>query len=164
VTDVLNNQHRIQARTALQPSQASDQFELDRRGEDGRTFSYQRIHGIIDTTLVETGRNRASVWAFGANYLTMFQRQLETYASDRAANPDANVFGDADGDGRVVLTNRSVVEDFQSAFMVNVGFVDGRKPPSGAAARLEHHVQRPRSLAGLPIPRPERHAPPWLQR
>jgi cell surface protein SprA len=129
VTDVLSDQHRIQARTTLQPSQAL-QINLNWTGEweDGQTYSYQRLMNEIETTLTETGRNRASVWVFGASYLDMFQRQWDTYRGDRAAatETDLTELGDEDGDGRIVLTNRSVVEDFQNAFMVNVGFVDGR--------------------------------------
>ena len=124
VTDVLRDNHRIQGRTTIAPSN-NLQINLTWNGEweESENYSYRRFE---DPSIAETGRNRSSIWVFGADYLTMFERQLRTFENDRAAAPGVSVLPDADGDGRVVLSNSSVVEDFRQAFMKNFGTVDGR--------------------------------------
>ncbi len=124
VTDVLRDNHRIQGRTTIAPSN-NLQINLTWNGEweESENFSFRRLE---EPSVAETGRNRASIWVFGADYLNMFERQLSTLESDLAAAPGASILPDADGDGRVVLSNQSVVEDFRHAFMKNFGTVDGR--------------------------------------
>ncbi len=129
VSDDLSNTNKFQARTSLQPSQNlqitlnwntdwSDKENVTyRTGEDGR----------ISTTISEGGSNRSFVWAFNASYLDLFRRQFETFRGDfdKRVSPEEGI-GDENGDGRVVLTNQSVVEDFQSAFMSSFGMFDSR--------------------------------------
>ena len=56
----------------------------------------------------------------------MFARQLETYQEDDARAADPRRIGDENGDGRIVLTNQSIVTDFQDAFLSGLGTVDTR--------------------------------------
>ena len=128
VTDVLNNVNRIQARTSLSPTQAltiNVNWNVD--WDSGLNLTFRpNEDGSIDTTVTSQGNNSASVWAFKADYLNLFQRQIETMLADenRADNPLE--FGDENGDGRVVLTNRTVVDDFLLTFLSGLGTVDSR--------------------------------------
>src|SRR5690606_40411118 len=72
-----------------------------------------------------TGQSRASIWAFRANYLDLFARQLETLRRDAAAdqNPTDGRIGDENGDGRVALTNQSIVDDFHATYLSGLGMV-----------------------------------------
>lgn len=133
VGDNLENANRFQARTTISPSQAL-QLNINWSADwtDGQTFTYRpalddlgQFVGI-DTTLTENGSNKASVWAFGASYLDLFQRQLRTLDEDVAVDPTAVEVGDANGDGRVILSNASVTEDFRSAYVKGAGTLDAR--------------------------------------
>ena len=131
VSDQFNNTNRIQGRTTLNPSQAL-QINLNWNVDwnEGRTLTYRQIADLdsVDITQTLGGNNRASVWTFGASYLDMFRQQLETYQRDLAAqlDPGAPALGDEDGNGRVVLTNQSVAEDFRTAFTSGLGPLDTR--------------------------------------
>jgi cell surface protein SprA len=96
--------------------------------DNGSNYTYRpRSDAGIETTFSSNGSNRASVWAFNADYLKLFQRQLDTYYADaRLAPGDGTEFGDENGDGRVVLTNASIVQDFRETFLFGLGTVDGR--------------------------------------
>ena len=126
VSDLLNDAQRFQGRTTLNPSKALNvtlNWNLDLT--DSETFTFRpatddqgNIVGI-DTTITQSGNNKASVWAFGSSYLDMFQQQLDTYYADFIATgeEDPIIVPDANGDGRTVLTNASVVNDFREAFV-----------------------------------------------
>lgn len=133
VADQLSDGHRFQARTSLNPSsELSISLNWNLELQDGKTFSFRPITDDagffmgIDTTITRSGSNKASVWAFGADYLDMFSSQLATFQDDFEALGDdqALVVPDANGDGKVVLTNRSVVEDFSKAFIKGTNTVD----------------------------------------
>ena len=133
VSDLLNDSQRLQGRTTLNPSKALNvtlNWNLDLT--DSETFTFrpalddqQNIIGI-DTTITKSGNNKASVWAFGSNYLDMFQQQLDTYYADFNATgeEDPLIIPDANRDGRTVLTNTSVVDDFRRAFVKGGTTVD----------------------------------------
>jgi cell surface protein SprA len=124
VRDMLSTDHRIQARTAINPSRTL-QINLNWNTDWGlrEDVTYRNVGHAIHGTATETGQNRSSVWSFGASYLDFFQRQYETYVSDYDRS-DGQTIGDNDGDGRVVLTNQSVVEDFRKAFLMGGGTLD----------------------------------------
>ncbi len=132
VADQFNNTNRIQGRTALQPSQSLQiNLNWNVNWTEGRTLTYRPSFEnpeLIEITETQNGNNQASVWTFGATYLDLFASQLRTYQRDLASQTDPNalVLGDENGDGRVVLTNRSVVEDFRQAFTSGLGPVDAR--------------------------------------
>lgn len=133
VSDLLNDSKRFQGRTTLNPSQALNvtlNWNLDL--SESETFTFRPaiddlgvITGI-DTTITQSGNNKASVWAFGANYLDLFQAQLNTFNSDLIATgqEDPVLIPDADGDGRSPLTNSSVADDFREAFLRGSTTVD----------------------------------------
>ncbi|MDA0875394.1 MAG: cell surface protein SprA, partial [Bacteroidetes bacterium] len=133
VSDLLNDAQRFQGRTTLNPSKALNitlNWNLDLT--EGKTFTFRpatddlgSVIGI-DTTITRSGNNKASVWAFGSNYLDLFQRQLDTYNADLVATgeEDPLIIPDANQDGRSVLTNRTVVNDFRSAFVKGSTTVD----------------------------------------
>lgn len=128
VTDVLRDGHQIQGRTSLNPSQALQiNLNWNANWDDDTNLTYRRGDDFgIQTTSTSSGQNRASVWAFGANYLDLFARQLDTYRADAAADqtPGNGELRDENGDGRVALTNQSIVEDFQQTYMAGLGTVD----------------------------------------
>jgi cell surface protein SprA len=134
VSDVLDNSNRFQGRTSFNPTQALQiavTWNVD--WTDGQTFTYRPVldNGNllrVDTTITGNGSNKASIWAFGANYLDMFQAQLGTYVNDLNAASEENpvLLGDEDADGRVVLTNESVVADFRKAFVRGGTTIDQR--------------------------------------
>ena len=136
VTDQLRDGHRFQARTALNPTQALQiNLNWNTDWDESESFTYRPIFNEqqtaitgVETALTASGNNRSSVWAFGASYTELFKRQLATFRSDSAAfaGQPADALGDADRNGRVVLTGESVIEDFQSAFMRGLGTFDAR--------------------------------------
>lgn len=134
VSDQLDNSNRFQGRTTLNPTQelqVSVNWSVD--WSNGQTFTYRplldgdNVIGI-DTTLTENGSNKASIWAFGASYLDMFQAQLGAYSEDLAASSEEDpvLLGDENGDGRVVLTNESVTDDFRDAFVRGTSTLDSK--------------------------------------
>ncbi|NNF04029.1 MAG: cell surface protein SprA, partial [Rhodothermales bacterium] len=135
ITDVRQNSDRFQGRTTLNPSQALT-INLNWNLEYGtsETWSFRPITNMDDivtgvaATPTREGRNSASIWALGASYLDMFESQLGTYRSDLEASGEENpiVIGDEDGDGRVVLTNESVVQDFRKSFIRGGSTLDSR--------------------------------------
>ncbi len=136
VSDVLDNTNRFQGRTTLNPTnslQISLTWSVD--WSDGQTFTYRPLTDVdgafvgVDTTITENGSNKASIWAFGGSYLDMFSSQLDAYNADLAASAesDPSELGDENGDGRVVLTNESVVSDFRRAFVRGASTLDKRK-------------------------------------
>lgn len=131
VSDVFNNTNRVQGRTTLNPSQAF-QINLNWNVDwsNGNTLTFRKMVSVdsIDVTRTQNGTNRSSVWTFGASYLNLFNAQLDTYRRDLAevANPDVPVLGDENGDGRVVLTNQTVVDDFRTTFTSGFGPLDSR--------------------------------------
>ena len=135
VSDVLSNGNRFQARTALNPSQKLQinlNWNLDY--EDNETVTFRPVFDDTNTpigiepTRTQSGTNNASVWAFGVSYLDMFKSQLKTYQDDLRASPeeDPTTIGDANSDGRIVLTNESVSEDFRRAFINGQATLDSR--------------------------------------
>ena len=133
VSDLLNDSKRFQGRTTLNPSQALNvtlNWNLDL--SESQTYTFRPALddlGMmvgIDTTITQSGNNKASIWAFGANYLDLFQSQLNTFTSDLIATgqEDPILIPDADGDGRSTLTNASVVNDFREAFVRGSTTVD----------------------------------------
>ncbi len=129
VTDVRQNTNRLQGRTSLNPTR-NLQINLTWTADwnSGSNYSYRlNQNGRIETTSTSNGSNRASVWAFNADYLDLFERQLETYYADATRAPgDGSEFGDENNDGRVVLTNRSIVEDFRESFLSGLGTIGGQ--------------------------------------
>jgi cell surface protein SprA len=134
VSDQLDNSNRFQGRTTLNPTQSlqiSVNWSVD--WSNGQTFSYRPLLDGdtvigVDTTLTENGSNKASIWAFGASYLDMFEAQLGAYTEDLAASaePDPVLLGDENQDGKVVLTNQSVTDDFRSAFVRGATTLDSK--------------------------------------
>ncbi|ARA94589.1 cell surface protein SprA [Rhodothermaceae bacterium RA] len=126
VTDVLQNSNKVQGRTTLSPSstfQISLNWNVD--WSQGQNITYRPGPDGVLANTTENGRNSASVWAFGASYRGLFERQLDRYARDvQGLAPGADL-RDRNGDG-VVLTNASVVDDFTGAFVSSFGRLDGR--------------------------------------
>ena len=130
VGDVIRNSHRLNAQTSLAPTsrlQINLNWTAEWEDSENRTFSTSQIDRLTTMSSVETGQNRSSIWVFGTDYVGLIRKQVETYRQDLAAHSGGgNTIGDTDGDGRVVLSNRSVVEDFQASFLQDFGTVDGR--------------------------------------
>lgn len=119
VYDLLQDGNQLQARTVWRPDddlQVSLNWDLN--WSRGQNITY----GLDTRTATENGRNRSSVWAFGASYRELLLRQLETLSED--FDPAADVIED-DGDGRIALTNRTLTDDFGLAYLRGPGSVDG---------------------------------------
>ncbi len=136
VSDQLTENDRFQGRTTLNPSQAlTINLNWNLEFQNGETFTFQpQLDNVtqaflgVDTTRTVQGTNKASVWAFGSDYLALFNEQLKTFSEDLAATgeDDPVIVGDANDDGRVVLTNASVVQDFRTAYIRNEGTIDDK--------------------------------------
>ena len=126
VQDILQDGNRVTARTSLNPSTAL-QISLNWNADWSQTTNLVYPERGVPPTTTQTGENRASVWAFGASFQTLFDRQYATYQADLGGRDPADLetLGDANGDERVVLANESVVGDFQQAFIAGLGPVDG---------------------------------------
>ena len=125
VQDALTDRKQIQGRTTLNPTQS---LQINLTWNANWSNSANRTYRPDPITITETltGSNRASVWVFGPGYLDLFARQLETYQEDDARAEDPRSIGDENGDGRIVLTNESIVTDFQDAFLSGPGTIDSR--------------------------------------
>ncbi|MBT8399367.1 MAG: cell surface protein SprA, partial [Rhodothermia bacterium] len=135
VTDVFDNSDQFQARTSLNPTRSLSinlTWSLNESESITRTYSQDDLLGIPPTSN-RNGNNRSSVWAFGGSYLNLVEAQLETFRSDRTAAVNQglplDVLGDASQDGRVVLSNKSIVEDFKSAFTKSLGTISDQDIP-----------------------------------
>lgn len=127
VTDILENTDQFQGRASLNPSRSLSinlTWTYNQTENLTRTYSQFDLQSIPPTN-TRTGTNRSSIWTFGASYLDLLRAQLDTFDADCAADPQCGqgivILGDASGDGRVVLTNSSVVEDFRNAFVKGFG-------------------------------------------
>ncbi len=125
VRDALTSQQQVQGRTTLSPTQS---LQINLNWNVNWTNNTNRTYrpNPVTTTETFTGSNRASVWVFGPGYLDLFTKQLETYRQDDARADDPRRIGDENGDGRIVLTNESIVTDFQDTFLSGLGTVDTR--------------------------------------
>jgi cell surface protein SprA len=122
VTDAFTDQNRFQGSTRLSLTstlQVNLTWNVEWTERDNITYR------TIDTTSTTmTGDNKASVWAFGASYIDLINKQLATFRRD-AVNQDSL------GNMRsTVLTNASVSSDFLSSYMTSLGSLgqDGRLP------------------------------------
>ena len=135
VTDVIENSDQFQGRTSLNPSKSLSinlTWSLNETENTTRTYSQQDLVSI-PPTLNRTGTSRASIWAFGSSYLSLLESQLAIFESDRAAaqagGGGTNILGDADNDGQVILTNKSVVAGFKEAFSTSFGSIGRQDTP-----------------------------------
>ncbi len=129
VTDVLSDNNRIQAQTALNPGTnltINLTWSLDWGNNTNFTFRPLDVGGI-DETKTERGNNSSSVWAFRADYVDLFSRQLEAYVQDAQQAATLNELGDENGDGRVILTNRTLVADFLQTYLGSGRSLDGSR-------------------------------------
>ncbi|MDE2731391.1 MAG: cell surface protein SprA [Bacteroidota bacterium] len=114
VVDALSNSDRWQARTNLNPSTAL-RINLNWTLENTRReqLTYRVLEdGLPGADTTQAGDTRASVWAFGASYETMFNRHLSLWETDCA-----EVCLDADTLQSGVLTNRVIFADFQASYL-----------------------------------------------
>jgi cell surface protein SprA len=135
VTDVIENSDQFQGRTSLNPSKALSinlTWSLNQAENTTRTYSQQDLIGI-PPSLNRTGTSRASIWTFGASYLSLLESQLAIFEADVAAaqanGSGTTLLGDESGDGQVILTNKSVVEGFKKAFTTSFGSIGGQNIP-----------------------------------
>ncbi|MDX1739712.1 MAG: cell surface protein SprA, partial [Rhodothermales bacterium] len=135
VTDVIENSDQFQGRTSLNPSKSLSinlTWSLNETENITRTYSQQDLVSI-PPVLNRTGTSRASIWAFGSSYLKLLESQLAIFESDLAAaqagGTGTNILGDADGDGQVILTNKSVVAGFKDAFTTSFGSLGRQDVP-----------------------------------
>ena len=127
VSDALTDAHRFQGRTSLNPSRSlTINLSWQADYSETQTATLRNESGTTLRTETLSGTNKSSVWVFKPNYVDLVQRQLDTYNSDLSRSNDPTTVGDADGDGRVVLTNRSVAQDFRQVFGNSSITVDGR--------------------------------------
>ena len=133
VSDLLSDVKRFQGRTTLNPTKTlSVTLNWNLELSESETFTFRpavddfgALIGV-DTTLTQSGSNKSSIWAFGSSYLDMFSSQLSTYHADFNAlgEDDPIIIPDANQDGRTVLTNASVVNDFREAYVKGGSTVD----------------------------------------
>jgi cell surface protein SprA len=126
VTDVLSNTNRLQGQTTLNPGTALSinlNWNVDWGTNENYTFRPLSLDEI-EETVTERGTNKSSVWSFGADYLDFFSGQLNTFLADASLASSANVVGDENGDGRVLLTNETMVADFLGSYLRGGGTVD----------------------------------------
>ncbi len=124
VRDNLQDDHNFQASTALNLSTSlSVNLAWDLSWNQNRQVSLALSEGdLLSQTEDRSGGAGTLVWAFGSSYLDLFTAQQRTLEDDLGGTiPDT--LRDTNGDGRVVLTNGSVVTDFVSAYTTGPGTV-----------------------------------------
>ena len=122
VTDILTDGNQVKARTSINPS-SSLQISLNWSTDWSETTNLTYPNPGAVPTETQSGENNSSVWAFGASFQSLFDRQYATYLAN--GGPGAETLTD-NGNGRVVLTNESIVEDFRDSFVSGPGPVDRR--------------------------------------
>ncbi|MEM1093467.1 MAG: cell surface protein SprA [Bacteroidota bacterium] len=130
VTDAFTEQNRVNGRTTIN---LSSDFRInltanaDWSERETINFRINDETGLPASTSTNQGSNKASIWTFGADYLSLFNAQLDAYRADAAnLEPDASRVGDENGDGRVVLTNETIVDDFRQAYTASSGSFFGK--------------------------------------
>ncbi len=130
VSDTFTDTDRFQGRTALNPSRSLNinlTWSTELRNTSGETLRIDADTGQPIATSTFSGSNRTSTWISRSDYLKVFNNQLRTYTDDLGNRTPPNLeIGDDNGDGRVVLTNQSVVDDFRSSYTNRLGTVGGR--------------------------------------
>ena len=127
IADTFTDSDRFQGRTSLNPSKSLNinlSWSTELRNTSSQTI--RTSEDSVFTTFNFSGNNRTSTWIGRSDYLKLFDSQLETYQRDALAAGGATQFGDANFDGRVLLTNRSVVDDFRSSYTNRFGTIGGR--------------------------------------
>ena len=126
--DQLQDNHRLSATTRLQPTSALSvalSWELGWQKSTSFTLRPDLATGTFNEVVTPRGQSRAYVWAFGADFADLFERQIATLRADLAQTVGDTV-RDANGDGLVALSTSSLASDFRSAFVTTPGFLDGR--------------------------------------
>ena len=122
VTDALTNSDRYQARTTLNPSRSlriNLSWSLEQTKNENLTYRLLD-DGTPGADTTRGGDNKASVWAFGASYLDMFNAQLAQFRQD--CGPDClGEGGPPDTLVTTVLTNEDVFQDFLSSYLAGPG-------------------------------------------
>jgi cell surface protein SprA len=128
VSDVLSDNHTLNATTELSPSPVLRVSLSWQAGvQQQQTYSIRGGANGIEETLNAQGTTRAYVWAFGANFDRFFERQVATLRGDLDAAGSADTLRDADGNGRIALTPQTLAADFRDAFSrTPFGSLDGR--------------------------------------
>jgi cell surface protein SprA len=74
--------------------------------------------GVTDITSQRTqnGSVAATVWVFGSGYADLFRRQLGTAFDDIGSATNVND-ADGNGDGKTVLSSRTLMDDFRNAYL-----------------------------------------------
>ena len=131
VTDALTDADRFQARTTINPSRTlriSLTWSLEKNRRDNLTYR-QLESGSFGADTTNSGDNRASVWAFGASYLDLFDRQLQQFQRD--CGPDClGENGPPDSLASSVLTNPDVFQDFLDSYLAGASTIgDGGRLP-----------------------------------
>jgi cell surface protein SprA len=125
VQDNLTDDHSFQASTALSlSSNLNINLAWDLSWNQNRRINLSLGDGsILDENEERTGGAGTQVWAFGSSYRDLFAAQQATLLGDLEGRAPGDTLRDFNGDGRVVLTNESVVSDFVSAYTAGPGTV-----------------------------------------
>jgi cell surface protein SprA len=124
VQDNLTDDHSFQATTVLNlTTNLNVNLSWDLSWNQSRRVNLALSDGnALGETEERSGGAGTYVWAFGASYLDLFTAQQRTLRADLGEAP-GDTLRDANGDGRVVLTNGSVVSDFVAAYTTGPGTV-----------------------------------------
>ena len=118
VSDALSSNNNYQARTTLNPSRSlriNLSWNMGRSDRENLTYRILQ-DGLPGADTTSSGDNRASVWAFGASYRSLFESQLELFRSDCGALCTAE--GEfPDSLTSTVLTNRVVYTSFLESYV-----------------------------------------------
>lgn len=126
ISDTYDTNHQLGAQATLSPTQ---RFNLDLSSDlswsTNRDVTYRlNARDAVESTTTEGGSNEVTTWGFVGSYRQFFERQLATYEADVEASPPDGTITDADGDGSVALTNRSLVADFRETFLLSGSTLD----------------------------------------
>ncbi len=124
VRDNLQDDHNFQASTALNLSTSlTVNLAWDLSWNQNRQINLALSEGnLLSQTEDRSGGAGTLVWAFGSSYRDLFAAQQRTLQGD-LSGLSGDTLRDTNGDGRVVLTNGSVVTDFVSAYTAGPGTV-----------------------------------------
>lgn len=112
-----NVQDNISFRSVMQPTRdISLNLDWNLTFDDKTTNTLNA--GVTDITSQKTqsGSVAATVWVFGNGYRDLFKRQLGTAFNDIGSSTSVND-ADGNGDGKTVLSSRTLMDDFRRAYL-----------------------------------------------
>ncbi len=123
VTDALTDSDRLQARTTVNPTKnlrISLSWLMERTSREDLTYR-PMADGMPGADTTSAGHVSGSVWAFGADYRSLFESQVNRFRADCGTACESEGSLADTTIASTVLTNAVVFEDFLASYLTGPG-------------------------------------------